>query len=223
MNKLYSYVLRIDDGAAPNPFWGCCTLSICKPAIRRVACVGDWIVGTGSAKSRISEHETKDFSMTLVYAMRVTCKMSLQRYDHFCQEQLHQKIPQWNANDWRLRLGDSIYQYLGGKLPVVRKSVHSEKNREKDLSGKYALLSRHFYYFGKEPVLIPENLKTIIKKNQGHKVQNQSEILERFESWISQFELNKLYAEPQLAFEFKKTPSNDFLAACARDAEESDC
>ena len=48
MSKIYSYVLRIDDGAAPNPFWGLCTLTICKPAIRRNAQIADWIIGTGS-------------------------------------------------------------------------------------------------------------------------------------------------------------------------------
>ena len=35
--SIYSYVLRIDDGAAPNPFWEICTLTICKPVIRRNA------------------------------------------------------------------------------------------------------------------------------------------------------------------------------------------
>ena len=53
MNKLFSYVLRFDDGAAPNPFGGICTLTICKPAIRRSASVGDWIIGTGSKNSRL--------------------------------------------------------------------------------------------------------------------------------------------------------------------------
>ena len=46
MPNLFSYVLRYDDGAAPNPFWGTCTLAICKPAIRRKANLGDWVVGT---------------------------------------------------------------------------------------------------------------------------------------------------------------------------------
>lgn len=39
--NIYSYVLRTDDGAAPNPFWGTCTLTICKPVIRRTAHIGD--------------------------------------------------------------------------------------------------------------------------------------------------------------------------------------
>lgn len=40
---LFSYILKIDDGAAPNPFWGQCTLTICKPKIRKTADNGDWL------------------------------------------------------------------------------------------------------------------------------------------------------------------------------------
>lgn len=43
MPRLFSYTIPIDDGAAPNPFHGMCSLVICNPAIRRVAERGDWI------------------------------------------------------------------------------------------------------------------------------------------------------------------------------------
>jgi hypothetical protein len=52
---LYSYCLRYDDRAAPNPYHGICTLVICKPAIRRTANVGDWIIGLGSVSSPIGD------------------------------------------------------------------------------------------------------------------------------------------------------------------------
>jgi len=65
-------VLRVDSGAAPNPFWGVCTLVICKPAIRRAAQVGDWVVGAGSGHSRIGDIRGK-----VVYTMQVTCKMTM--------------------------------------------------------------------------------------------------------------------------------------------------
>lgn len=70
--RLYSYVLRVDDGAAPNPYWGTCTLTICKPDIRRCAQVGDWIVGTGSKNVRLKDGNKYDFSDDVVYAMKVT-------------------------------------------------------------------------------------------------------------------------------------------------------
>ena len=61
MGQIYSYVLRYDDGVAPNPYGGVCTLAICKPVIRKKAQVGDWVIGTGSFELGLGD--------TLVYAM----------------------------------------------------------------------------------------------------------------------------------------------------------
>ena len=79
--KLYSYTLRYDDGAAPNPYWGVCSLAIRKPSIRLAAEVDDWIVGLGSVKSPIG-----DISDHVVYAMKVTSKMTLEEYDQVLQD-----------------------------------------------------------------------------------------------------------------------------------------
>ena len=38
--KLSAYIVSTDAGLAPNPFWGVCTLAVCKPRIRRFAEVG---------------------------------------------------------------------------------------------------------------------------------------------------------------------------------------
>ncbi len=61
--RLHSYVVARDYGFAPNPFFGVCTLATCKPKIRSVAEVGDWVVGTGSKRRGRDKH--------IVYAMRV--------------------------------------------------------------------------------------------------------------------------------------------------------
>ena len=72
MKRLYSYVLRFDDGAAPNPFWQTCTLAICKPAIRRTSRIGDWVIGTGSKNSKLKDGNTYDLSDSVIYAMKIT-------------------------------------------------------------------------------------------------------------------------------------------------------
>ena len=193
--KLYSYCLRFDDGAAPNPFWGICTLAICKPAIRRTAEIGDWIVGLGSAHSPIG-----DISDCVVYAMSVTEKMTLQEYDHFCQERCPNKIPNRRSRDYRRFVGDCIYDYTNGAPPKMRWGNHDEGNRQKDLGGRYVLLSRHFYYFGDKPVQLGKSLYPIIHNTQGHKsIANQQYVAE-FVSWIANlgYRSNKLYGEPQL-------------------------
>src|SRR5437870_11983954 len=102
---LYSYCLRYDHGAAPNPYWGYCTLVICKPAIRRHATCGDWIVGLGSVESPLG-----DISTSVVYAMKVTRPpLAMSEYDKFCSESLRNKIPDMHSPDFRRRVGDCIY------------------------------------------------------------------------------------------------------------------
>ena len=215
MTKLYSYVLRYDDGAAPNPFWGYCTLTICKPDIRRTAQVDDWIVGTGSKNSHLRDGNTYDFSDSVVYAMKVTKKLTLSDYDKFCQQQLMKKIPKWFNKDYRLRVGDCIYDFSHGITPSLRKSVHNQDNVSKDLGGQFALLSKYFYYFGEEPRPLPQELKYIIRRGQKHLVFKNEDTIKKFEKWISRFSKNKTYADPQLRYEFDIAPSDNQIVKCS--------
>ena len=197
MSKIYSYVIRIDSGSAPNPFWGVCTLTICKPVIRRVAKIGDWILGTGSKNTKLKDGKIHDFSGHIVYAMKITDKKTMYEYDYFCKENLINKIPNFRTNDWKIRLGDCIYDY--SKLnPTIRRSVHNESHRKVDLGGENSLMSTHFYYFGSEPVKIPIELLELVKSGKGHKKIESSILIKEFEGWINQFDLNRLYADPQV-------------------------
>lgn len=222
MAKLYSYVLRIDDGAAPNPFWGTCTLTICKPAIRRTAQIGDWVIGTGSKNTQLKDGVKADFSDSIVYAMKVTDKKSLSEYDTHCRQHLQNKIPNWRTTDWRLRMGDCIYDYSGGQEPTMRKGVHNEQNKQRDLSGHNALLSDHFYYFGEAAIPLPTELLPIIKRNQGHRVITQADLITKFENWIKQFKRNKIYADPQLRWEFDRATPDDIINKCSSNDLEDD-
>lgn len=205
-STLYTYCIPYDDGAAPNPFWGICTLVICKPVIRRIAKKGDWVVGTGSKNSPIG-----DISKHVVYAMKITDKMTLEEYDKFCQKQYPNKIPDWDSKDWRRRLGDCIYDFSRSS-PEMRKGVHNEGNKTRDLRGKNALISSHFYYFGDSPIEIPKCLHAIIKEGQGHKSQSNASHINNFLSWIKRQRLkpNKLY-NPQLKI-FENT---EYISKCA--------
>jgi hypothetical protein len=214
--SFYSYVIRHDNGAAPNPFWGLCTLTICKPDIRRTSNIPDWVIGTGSKNSRLEDGKTYDFSDSLVFAMKISRKLSLEEYDIFCKKSLVKKIPKWFNRDVRLRLGDCIYDY-GDKneLPTLRKGVHTIENMKRDLGGKHSLLSKHFYYFGQEPRQIPQYLKHIIKRGRKHLVNDDEVTIKKFENWISRFSKNKLYAKPQLQFEFEVEPSDGQISKCS--------
>jgi hypothetical protein len=98
MPTLFSYCLRYDLGSAPNPFWGLCTLAICKPRIRQSAHIGDWVVGTGSAASLLKNNAT-----SVVYAMRVTGKLTMEAYDQFSRSHLPTKMPQPSSTNPRRR------------------------------------------------------------------------------------------------------------------------
>lgn len=217
--KLYTYTLRYDSGAAPNPFWGICTLVICKPAIRRAAEVNDWIVGLGSAKSPIG-----DISDHVVYAMQVTSKMTLEEYDQFCKTFLPRKKPDWRNRDYRMRMGDCIYNYFAGSThPKMRTGVHTEDNMEKDLSGLYALVSKQYYYFGDQPIKLPNDLRPIMHTTQGHKSDANQEYIEGFVNWIEGLDIvpNKAIGEPQLKKQY--TREKELQAICSmRDAEEDE-
>lgn len=222
MSRLYSYVLRYDDGAAPNPFWGACTLTICKPAIRRTAQPGHWIVGMGSKKVRLEDGSDVDFSGSIVYAMKVTQRMSLREYDAHCRQFLASKIPVWTSREWPLRVGDCIYDYARGDRPGLRDSVHPESQRDRDLRGENALLSDHFYYFGLQAQPLPEKLKEIVWQGQGHRVCEDAGLIEKFENWIGKFELNKIYGDPQLRYWFDNASDEEIRSACTKRDDNDD-
>jgi hypothetical protein len=196
MTVLWSYCLRWDDGAAPNPYWGVCTLNICKPKIRRLAGLGDWVVGTGSANSPIG-----DIRNRLVYAMRVTAKKTMPDYDGWVQSNRPEKEPDFASLDPSRWLGDSVYDFAIPDAPRRRDSVHDQSNQELDLSGRFTLLSDDFYYLGNQPVELPKALQPIIQFGQGHRSNANAAYLPPFLKWIRSAGLphNIVETNPQYA------------------------
>lgn len=176
--RLFSYCLEYDYGSAPNPYWGVCTLAICKPKIRRVAEIGDWIAGHGSVDTPHG-----DLSKHLIFAMQVTEIFTFECYDEYCQTFLPKKIPKWDSQDYRRQVGDCIYHFVNGKIRI-RKGIHGKEHKEKDLRGENVLLSDHFYYFGDKAIELPESLYPILHKRQGHKSDANIPYIEEFVNWI---------------------------------------
>lgn len=182
--KIYSYVVRYDDGVAPNPFWGYCTLAICKPDIRRVAKKDDWVIGTGSKENVGNDR--------LVYAMKITePPLQLAKYRH--DQRFAKKIPVGKVGIQSL--GDNIY-YMdeSGQVRQRFPSAHSdncenEKTKTHDLKGKNVLISEegNFYYFGGNAPKIPEHLLCVVKKYSGHKWNFPQDIVNSFLTWIQEW------------------------------------
>jgi hypothetical protein len=211
---LYSYCILVDDGAAPNPFWGVCTLAICKPVIRRNAKIGDWIVGTGSARY--------GFQNKMVYAMLVDDIMSYKEYDDHCKKNLREKIPDWNSTDLKRRVGDCIYDFSSGK-PELRDSVHEGQDIiDRDFRGKNVLLSKQFVYFGSTPHPIKDSLIPIVRQGQGHKSKSNDPFLNEFINWIGNLLQNENIAN-YLPYGFNDWKDENCAVRCTeRHIQEDD-
>ena len=147
--KVYSYVVEHDNGYAPNPYFKVCTLCRCKyrksrrkpKNIVELADVGDWVIGTGGASDRSAGHEK------LVYAMRVD--EWLTREEYFSDKRFAQKKPVW-----------------AGTYEQARGDNEAPRN-EFEKRNQFALISRHFYYFGASALAIPKRFKNFEKKGPG--------------------------------------------------------
>lgn len=193
--RLFSYCIPWDDGAAPNPFWGVCTLAICKPRIRRAAEPGDWVVATGSMHSPMG-----DVSGMLVYAMRVRAKLTMASYDQWTEQFLPSKVPDLLSVDPRRWVGDSIYDFSTDP-PDLRLGVHGMANRQRDLGGGYVLVSDHFYYFGDHPQPLPKKLLSIVLQAQGHRSHANDPYRDELVSWIESlgYRRNVPLGQPQIS------------------------
>lgn len=168
---------------APNPYWEHCTLAICKPQIRKLARDGDWVVGL-SPKAR---------GHTFVFAMKVSEILTFGEY--FEDKRFEIKKPRLDAEDPRFRVGDNFYQPLGNNLYKQLPSIHSNvdgtenlKKKERDLSGRHALIAREFYYSGDSGDKIPNNLEFLIV-GRGYKNQFSQKEIVRFLRYVERFSL----------------------------------
>jgi len=175
--RLFSYVVRWDTGAAPNPFGGVCTLAICKPGIRRSAGVGDWIVGFASNSTSLERAGDR-----VVFAMKVTGKLPWPAYDALCRSRLALKIPDVSADDPRRVRGDCQYDF-GRPEPVQRPGQHGPASMATDLSAP-VLLSDRFRYYGRKARLVPSALGALAPHGRGFRSHANDSLVDRFMSWF---------------------------------------
>ena len=183
MLKLHSYIVKIDDGFAPNPFYGFCTLATCKPNVRSVAQIGDWVLGTGASGNKRSG--------TLVYAMRVTEKMT---YDAYWQDpRFEEKRPNLYQSIRRSR-GDNIYHRNpenGGW--IQEDSCHSNndgspdpRHIRRDTKSDKVLISDDFVYLGGgSKLLIPDfDGISVCHTRMGHINRFPDVVVRGFIAWV---------------------------------------
>lgn len=197
--RLFSYVVARDYGFAPNPFHGYCTLATCKPRIRNVANVGDWVLGTGSA-----DHNRSGYT---IYAMRVDEILSFDGY--FNDERFARKRPDLTGSR-KLAFGDNIYCRGPSGQWIQLDSHHSladgspnQRNIENDTQTDKVLVSEHFVYWGGEGPVIPEALRSFgpnsadVCAGRGHRSTSISDAhAKAVVAWIEASELRGMCGRP---------------------------
>lgn len=178
--KLFSYIVTHDTGFSPNPFWGCCTLADCKPAIRRTAEVDDWIVGLSP----------KDRGNRVVFAMEVDEILDYASY--FRDGRFANKIPDYTKGEVVWKAGDNIYKPLPDGEFQQLKSMHSNgdeenpKTKAHDLGGVNVLVAKKFHYFGASGPELPPHLEEL-KVGRAHKNCFSQETIRDFLEFISSY------------------------------------
>ncbi len=174
--RIYRYIVRYDGGTAPNPFGGWCTLAICKPAIRRTARIGDWIVGFRS------RHRGE-----VIYAMQVAETPSFA--DYWRDPRFRSRRP-----DDKSVPTDNIYRPVAEPdgtevLAWVQNEVHGPSSAPRDLSGQRALVARRFWYFGIDSRQIAPELAHLAPVTQGHVVHchRRPDDVQQLVAWLSDF------------------------------------
>jgi hypothetical protein len=150
--RVFVYILEVDAGYAPNPFHGWCTLACCKPAIRRSARPGDWIVGLTPAAD----------GHCLAYAMKVEGSLPFEAY--WADRRFRAKRP--NGRSVLAKRGDNCYKPLptGGfrQLPCCHYDHEhrreDERSKRRDLGGRRVLVARRFCYLGANARPLPAHL-----------------------------------------------------------------
>ena len=196
VDRFFSYVVRRDYGFAPNPFFGYCTLSTCKPVIRRTAVVGDWVVGTGTAR-----HGRDGF---LVYVMRVSEFMTFNAY--WDDVRFQDKKPNLFGS-MKMAFGDNIYYRNKSAAWHQLDSHHSyvngrqnPHNIQHDTQTDRVIISDDFTYWGGAGPRIPSKYRSWkgvdICARRHHKSNFPSRLVSDFIDWYSSLSVKGYAGEP---------------------------
>lgn len=176
--RVISYVVASDTGLAPNIMGGICTLTVCKPVIRRVAKKGDLIVGFSTAR---------DDRHKVIYAMYVDEKILYE--DYFNDSRFQCKKPIYLSN------GDNFFSKNQNQLQIAFKNAaHYGKEIaiQRDLKTPFSIVGKQFWYFGRNAPILPIALHgTKLTLNdtyrRGHRITTTPTSIDTLQKWLHHF------------------------------------
>jgi hypothetical protein len=190
--KLYSYVVDHDTGYAPNPYFRVCTLCRCKyresPKGRKniVELARE---GDWIVGTGGADPRKSAGHGKLVYAMRVDEKLTREKYYA-------------DARFAKKRVGKP----LGDNEPPSGDFENHEQ---------YALISRHFYYFGARAIDIPKQApKNLEKRGPGFRCDFAPADIGRFVEWLENRHKPGRHGEPCQRLVDEPKGSNRWKSSC---------
>ena len=163
MARVFSYIVKRDYGFAPNPFYGTLTLATCKPKIRKLADVGDFLIGNATASE----------GNKLIFMAKISEVMTFDTY--WTSPRFQPKKPVMNGSLKKL-YGDNIYHHDQNGNWLQENSHHSladgsvnmeNLNRDTSTTDR-VLICENFFYLGKSMFHVPKEFTSCIHKWIGH-------------------------------------------------------
>ncbi|WP_462154240.1 Nmad2 family putative nucleotide modification protein [Pseudoalteromonas piscicida] len=172
MTKLYTYIMTVDSGLAPNPFGGWCTLAVCTPNHQPIAAnKGDWIAGFSSKQS----------GHKFIYIMRITEIIHMN--DYFRDERFDFKKPNMQGN-WQQQCGDNMYYQDENHRWIQLDNPFHKDLKDQDTKKPLVYVSNDFCYLGKDRVSILDEFKYLVG-GRGCRVNHPELLQEKFLDWVS--------------------------------------
>jgi hypothetical protein len=163
--RFYLYKMSVANGGAPCVKDGLLSLAICKPAIRRTAKQGDYVLGFAGNRMRVYEGEKTFPTNPVVFIAKITDKVCGWRY---------YSDPKFAHRP------DCIYKWKTGAFVAKGNGYHpdgsiADVGEAPDWENAHTLLSDHFAYFGEGCPVAYQNRYSAIRDviedlTQGHRV-----------------------------------------------------
>ncbi len=134
--RLFVYRIVTDAGTAPHVGNGYLTLTICKPGVRKSAKEGDYVLALVALQHTKIVGKGEDRYYKAAYLFKVNETVPMEEYDAWCcSHGANSKICTNSHFE-----GDSQYNSAG----TWRPGPHDPSHRERDLGGKFSLVSKKF-------------------------------------------------------------------------------
>jgi hypothetical protein len=137
MPKLFVYRIVTDTGVAPHiSKYGLLSLTLCKPGIRQAAKVGDYVLALVALQHKKITGLGSDRFFKAAYLFKVTEISGILDYEEWCKIHAPDKIC---TND-AFEMCNCQYNKDG----VWRLGPHDKSQKNRDLGGKFSLISNHY-------------------------------------------------------------------------------